>query len=215
MSGLRSYRYAIFISVNTGNQKTDLRKNRTYREAIAASHDFVSAPHRENPMPAINSTIPVICIGIKPRLYTVCQYLPSWVFHSLVFSRLILAIKVENNTIITPVISNPIPAIIFFIVMISCLPLSLGGFFGCISESSVKYHIIKVSTQLFFLSCNYSKRHNKFLFPALEGAIYVSSCKAENEISNVVNYRLKIFINENMWIKWHIFGKIEKNICEK
>ena len=32
----------------------------------------------------------------------------------------------------------------------------------------------------------------------LEGAIYGSSFKAENEISNVVNYRLKIFINENM-----------------
>ena len=26
------------------------------------------------------------------------------------------------------------------------------------------------------------------LFPALAGAIYDSSCKAENEISNVVNY---------------------------
>ncbi len=35
----------------------------------------------------------------------------------------------------------------------------------------------------------YSKRHNKFLFPALAGAIYGSFCKAENEISNVVNYR--------------------------
>ena len=34
----------------------------------------------------------------------------------------------------------------------------------------------------------YSKRHNKFLFPALAGAIYGSFCKAENEISNVVNY---------------------------
>ena len=40
MSGLRSYRYAIFISVNTGNQKTDLRKNRTYREAIAGDHNY-------------------------------------------------------------------------------------------------------------------------------------------------------------------------------
>ncbi len=36
---------------------------------------------------------------------------------------------------------------------------------------------------------NYSKRHNKFLFPALAGAIYGSSCEDENEISNVVNYR--------------------------
>ena len=34
----------------------------------------------------------------------------------------------------------------------------------------------------------YSKQHNKFLFPALAGAIYGSTCKAENEISNVVNY---------------------------
>ena len=35
---------------------------------------------------------------------------------------------------------------------------------------------------------NYSKRHNKFLFPSLAGAIYGNSCNAENEISNVVNY---------------------------
>ena len=34
----------------------------------------------------------------------------------------------------------------------------------------------------------YSKRHNKFLFPSLAGAIYGSSRKDENEISNVVNY---------------------------
>ena len=39
------------------------------------------------------------------------------------------------------------------------------------------------------LMVKYSKRHNKFLFPALAEAIYGSSCKAENEISNVVNYR--------------------------
>ena len=36
---------------------------------------------------------------------------------------------------------------------------------------------------------NYSKRHNKFLFLALAGAIYGSSCEAENEISNVVYYK--------------------------
>ena len=35
----------------------------------------------------------------------------------------------------------------------------------------------------------YSKRHNKFLFPALAEAIYESFYKAENEIFNVVNYR--------------------------
>ena len=39
---------------------------------------------------------------------------------------------------------------------------------------------------------NYSKRHNKFLFPALAGAIYGSFCKAKNEIFNVVNYRKTI-----------------------
>ena len=38
------------------------------------------------------------------------------------------------------------------------------------------------------LMVKYNKRHNKFLFPALAEAIYGSSCKAENEISNVVNY---------------------------
>ena len=41
---------------------------------------------------------------------------------------------------------------------------------------------------------NYSKRHNKFLFLALAEAIYGSSCKAENEISNVVNYSSNIFL---------------------
>ena len=35
----------------------------------------------------------------------------------------------------------------------------------------------------------YSERHNKFLFPVLAKAIYGSSCKAETEISNVVNYK--------------------------
>ncbi len=37
----------------------------------------------------------------------------------------------------------------------------------------------------------YSKQHNKFLFPALAGAIYGSSCKAENEISKFVNYSIR------------------------
>ncbi len=36
---------------------------------------------------------------------------------------------------------------------------------------------------------NYSKRHNKFLFPALAKTIYESFCKTENEISNVVCYK--------------------------
>ena len=35
----------------------------------------------------------------------------------------------------------------------------------------------------------YSKRYNKFLFPAFAGTIYGSSCKAENEIPNDVNYK--------------------------
>ena len=41
----------------------------------------------------------------------------------------------------------------------------------------------------------YSKRHNKFLLPALAGAVYGSFCKAENEISNVINYNTK-FLQE-------------------
>ena len=36
---------------------------------------------------------------------------------------------------------------------------------------------------------NYSKRHNKFLLPALVEAIYGDFYKAEYEISNVVNYK--------------------------
>ena len=45
------------------------------------------------------------------------------------------------------------------------------------------------------VSNNYSKRHNKFLFPALAGSVYGSSCKAENEISNVVNYKTIYYID--------------------
>ena len=40
----------------------------------------------------------------------------------------------------------------------------------------------------------YSKRHNKFLFPSLAGAIHGSSCKAENEIFNVVNYKIVLIM---------------------
>ena len=40
------------------------------------------------------------------------------------------------------------------------------------------------------LSYSYSKRHNKFLFPSPAKAIYGSFCRAENEIFNVVNYRI-------------------------
>jgi len=36
----------------------------------------------------------------------------------------------------------------------------------------------------------YSKRHDKFLLPSLGKAIYESFCKAESEISNVVNYKM-------------------------
>ncbi|MBQ7113821.1 MAG: hypothetical protein IJO10_06240 [Clostridia bacterium] len=53
--------------------------------------------------------------GNNPRFYTVCQYLPNWVFHSVVFSMLMLASNAEQITVNTPVISNPIPATIFFI----------------------------------------------------------------------------------------------------
>ncbi len=53
--------------------------------------------------------------GNNPRFYTVCQYLPNWVFHSVVFSMLMLASNVEQITVNTPVISNPMPATIFFI----------------------------------------------------------------------------------------------------
>ncbi len=44
---------------------------------------------------------------------------------------------------------------------------------------------------------SYSKRHNKFLFPALAGAIYGSPCEAKNEISNVVNY------SKSLHSVWH------------
>ncbi len=37
------------------------------------------------------------------------------------------------------------------------------------------------------ITLNYSKRHYKFLLPALSGAIYRSFCKAESKISNVAN----------------------------
>ncbi len=53
---------------------------------------------------------------------------------------------------------------------------------------------LKVRPAGLAFSVLYSKRHNKFLFPALAGAIYGSTCKAENEISNVVNYSLNTLI---------------------
>ncbi len=49
---------------------------------------------------------------------------------------------------------------------------------------------LKVRPAGLAFSVLYSKRHNKFLFPALAGAIYGSTCKAKNEIFNVVNYRV-------------------------
>ena len=42
---------------------------------------------------------------------------------------------------------------------------------------------------------SHSERHNKFLFPTLAGAIYGSFRKAENEISNVVNYKKREIAN--------------------
>ena len=47
----------------------------------------------------------------------------------------------------------------------------------------------------------YSKRHNKFLFPAFAETIYGNFCKAVNEISNVVNNRIDI--------NWHKISKPE------
>lgn len=69
-------------------------------------------------MPVISKTKPIIITGNNPKLDTVCQYLPNWVFHSVVFSKLILATKDENNNINAPVISNPIPAITFFMLIL-------------------------------------------------------------------------------------------------
>ncbi len=41
-----------------------------------------------------------------------------------------------------------------------------------------------------YYSCNYSKRHNKFLLPVLAKAVYGSFCKRESEISNVIDYKI-------------------------
>ena len=40
------------------------------------------------------------------------------------------------------------------------------------------------------MNCNYSKRHNKFLLPVPAKALYGSFYRTENEIFNVVNYKL-------------------------
>ena len=53
---------------------------------------------------------------------------------------------------------------------------------------SLLYVIASVNKKIY----NYSKRHNKFLFPSLVETIYESFYKAENEIFNVVNYNRKI-----------------------
>ncbi len=47
----------------------------------------------------------------------------------------------------------------------------------------------------------YSERHDKFLLPARAKAIYESFCKAESEISNVVDnkiYKKLIFMLKSM-----------------
>ena len=80
--------------------------------------DFEKTPHRENITPVVSKTAPIIRTGNKPILDTVCQYLPNSVCHSVVFSMPRLAIKDEQHSINAPVSSNPIPAIIFFIVII-------------------------------------------------------------------------------------------------
>lgn len=51
---------------------------------------------------------------------------------------------------------------------------------------SLLYVVASVNGKVY----NYSKRHNKFLFPSLVEAIYESYYKAENEMFNVVNYRM-------------------------
>lgn len=38
------------------------------------------------------------------------------------------------------------------------------------------------------MHCKLSKQHNKFLLPTPAKAIYECLCRAESEISNVVNY---------------------------
>lgn len=76
---------------------------------------FEKTPHKENAMPVTNKIIPVISTGNKLISDTVCQYLPNSVFHSVVFSIFMLAIKEVHSTINAPVSSNPVPAIIFFI----------------------------------------------------------------------------------------------------
>ena len=76
---------------------------------------FEKTPQKENAMPVTNKIIPVISTGNKLISDTVCQYLPNSVFHSVVFSIFILAIKEVHSTINVPVSSNPVPAIIFFI----------------------------------------------------------------------------------------------------
>lgn len=80
--------------------------------------DFEKIPHKENIIPVISKTEPIIITGSNLKLNMVCQYLPNWVFHSVVFSKLILAIKDGNSNINAPVISNPIPAIIFFMLIL-------------------------------------------------------------------------------------------------
>lgn len=77
---------------------------------------FEKTPHKENAMPVTNKIIPVISTGNKLISDTVCQYLPNSVFHSVVFSIFMLAIKEVHSTINVPVSSNPVPAIIFFIL---------------------------------------------------------------------------------------------------
>ena len=77
---------------------------------------FEKTPHKENAMPVTNKIIPVISTGNKLISDTVCQYLPNSVFHSVVFSIFMLAIKEVHSTINVLVSSNPVPAIIFFML---------------------------------------------------------------------------------------------------
>ena len=63
---------------------------------------FEKTPHKENVIPVTNKIIPIISTGNNPISDTVCQYLPHSVFHSVVFSTFILAIKEVYNNINVP-----------------------------------------------------------------------------------------------------------------
>ena len=74
------------------------------------------------------------------------------------------------------------------------------------------YLLLKWEECIVSLEVIYSKRHNKFLFPSLAGAIYGSSCNAENEISNVVNYKSREFVPHDRICSAWLKDRSEKQI---